>query len=37
MFYKREFQFQPGGAVGRYSGCTEKVHESPIKSGALER
>ena len=29
--------FTPGGAVGRYSGCTEEVHESPLKGGALEK
>ena len=37
MFYQRGFRFKPGGAVERYSGCTEKVHESPIKGGALEK
>ena len=29
--------FKPGGAVGRYSGCTEGVHGSPLRGGTLEK
>ena len=34
VFYQRWFWFKPGGAVGRYSGCTEG---SPLKGGTLEK
>ena len=28
---------KPGGAVGRYSGYTEGVHGSPLRSGTMEK